>query len=243
MKTALGAVVALLLTGGVVWGDMVNWQFSGTVSAVQNSENYLAGSLGAGSTFTGSFSYDNSVPLTNGNYYQPPNTAITINLDGYKFSRTPAATQGSWVTLGDNVNFGGQTRDFFWYRASPFGGGQLVLHNGFATGLYTQAINLTLDTTTNLNAITSPDLKQLTALNLAKFDTINALQVAGSGPQDAGFWEIDGKLTSLTLVNNSAPTPEPGSLTLLLMGSLAVATASLRTAGVRWRASRRRALG
>lgn len=87
---ALG--IAILYTDGVR-ADLITYQFDGTVDGITDTSSLLPGSIHAGSTVIGTFSFDRLAPGSNFYHGIPVNMAMTATVDGtYTFTlNTPIA--------------------------------------------------------------------------------------------------------------------------------------------------------
>lgn len=217
VRSLASALLLALSVAGQAAATPVEYAYTGVVTSLTDAGGLLAGSVMVGTTFTGTFAYDDSVPDTNANasfgrYEHPAHVGdFSLSLGPLSVSRANAGT----FVLGieDNTGVG----DGF-LLAPP---SDEVALAGIASHFAGFAI-LFVDSSGQV--FDSDVLPQ--ALSLADFDfdqpgldfNMNLVFLAGTDSVS-----IDGAFTSLVLV------PEPGTGSLVATGCLALAAARRRS--------------
>jgi hypothetical protein len=205
----VAALAALLGSPRLADAELLIYSFGGTVDTVVDyspGHTLLPASIQPGSTFSGTFTFDNAAPgqVSGGDaFYRstPLQLTATVTVDGqYTFSLSVPTTSDEIDILGNS--FGD-------YKRGP------DTHVDFNDTTLVSFISLGLTTTTNVLADA-----QLSAPSGSSLGISNGL-----GQPD--YYFIGGSVTSLQAVV-SAPVPEPGALTLLLSGALAALGAHRR---------------
>jgi hypothetical protein len=189
------ALTAALLGPGAARADYLTYEFTGTVTtAVDYSAGHtlLPTSIQPGSTFSGTFSFDNSAPGqvsgSNGFYRDTPlNLSTTVTIDGqYTFRLTVP-------THSDEIDILGPTFEYF--KRGP----------NTATDFNPNTLVSLIDFSAGTNTPVLADA-QLTPTN-------TSIGISNPGAQ-ADYYFIGGTLDSL----RPSPAPEPATLVLGLVG-------------------------
>jgi hypothetical protein len=195
------AVLAVLLASEHARATYLTYEFTGTVSdAVDYSPGHtlLPTSIQPGSTMAGTFSFENSAPgqvSGNDGFYRgtPLQLNTTVTIDGRYTFSLTVPTGGDEIDI-----LGRQTFEYFKRgpnTATEFNPNTLVSLIDFSAG-------------TNTNILADAELSL----------TSSSFGISNPGAQ-ADYYFIGGRLDTL----RPSPAPEPGALTLLLVGAAGMA--------------------
>jgi hypothetical protein len=206
VKFVMASVGALVLGFAATdaKASLITWEFTGNVTQVFSSSGGLPSSLQGGSTFTGTFTYDDTAPdfsFTDpftGNYAAL--RSIHVLIDGtFDFNVNPSSPGQVLVVDGT----GNANDDLFLvsgFRPGP---------TSFDPSIEIRSTTIQLYDAAGETAITGDQLAGL-SLSLSEFDVgLRMLSLNGRDRNSQGF-EIRGQLTSLE--QQSATVPEPASL-------------------------------
>jgi len=194
------AAIVFVMVAGVLNVEAVSISFnmSGDITGVNDNNSLLNGSIVVGDAFSGTFTYDSSLPDT---VFDP----TVYSSGGLSSSITSVVTAGNYVFQGDSgtVDLQNKSSDsllfLFPYTSNPF------IDLGPNPG---RAIFITfLDSS---GTVFSDDSLP-TSLNLSNFSSATITLFGDSGPSNPLF-SVSGNITSLS------PVPEPSSSILLLTG-------------------------
>jgi hypothetical protein len=210
MRKAFVALAAVLLVAGHARASFITYSFTGTVTtAVDYSPGQTLLPLGIqpGSTFTGTFSFDNSA--TGAQYLSdefPRGTSLklsaTVTIDSkYTFKlTTPTSSDEIDVILG---SFNG----FEYFKRGP------NTPTDFNANTYTNLVDFLLGTSSP-QALTN--VLSGSNVNLADYNG-PSLGLSGMGPTGSEYFFIGGTITSLQPAS-AQPVPEPASWAILSIG-------------------------
>jgi hypothetical protein len=195
------AVLAVLSASGRAGADYITYEFTGTVRVADDQSaghTLLPTSIRPGSTITGTFSFENSAPgqvSGNDGFYRntPLQLSTTVTIDGQYTFSLTVPTASDEIDI-----LGRQTFEYFKRgpnTATEFNPNTLVSLIDFSTG-------------TNTNILADAELSLASA----------SFGISNPGAQ-ADYYFIEGSLDTL----RQSPAPEPGTLTLLLVGAAGIA--------------------
>jgi hypothetical protein len=200
---AIALLFVLVFCAAESRAELITISLSATVNYVEDIGNKLEGKIIAGSTITGSYTYEPTTPdsspsdPTQGNYWHYASPAgIFLTIGGFNFGTNPDNVN-FLVSIGNNAS----EQDNYLVRSYY----NLPLSNGTLVG----TIDWQLDdhTATALSSDALPVTKPV----LGQWQT-NALSIYGVEAGDDFF--IDADVTSVQLV------PEPATFLLLTAGVL-----------------------
>jgi hypothetical protein len=218
MKTILNSVLysCLLLAGlaATALADTVQISFSGTVTTLSETGDYVDGVTVNVTPYTASITYDSSVTgIPFGSEIEYPESSSTNGYDftatvgGYNFQSAPNGNNDGLIIAEDN---GSSTLDTFWDQLLTTSGGFT-----FPTDSASELMRFDLSVEQDLGFGIPVSLLPLGDYNYENF----SIQYTGSGDNQSTF-DLVGSITSLSAVDLTAP--EPSTLVLFGGGLLAL---------------------
>jgi len=203
----IGLAVLLFDLARTAQAEWVTIQIEGVIDYVEDYGNYLGGKVNVGSTMTGWYTYDTTVPDSEpwekvGRYKQNNSPAgIHFDTEGFSFNTTPDSLDFYVDITNDNAHYLGDFQDVYQIGSSydnlPFKEGVPI--DGIGLGLLDYSGNAL-----------SSDALPITIPNLQDW-------------QENGFWvgsdrnfNIRGTITAMV--------PEPASILILSFGALSLFT-------------------
>jgi len=210
----LAAAVSLAI-GGPAAATIITVGVTGTIDSIETAGFVFDGSVGNGTVMTGFCSYDTEAPDQEPGEYNGlyPIISISMTIGNYTFMHNPLSseTAGFLVTTVDPGYGVGSSDSYF--EGTVFGGGSPFTYDDIIWG-YTGFGLMSLSTRSN--EYISTDALPSSFPDLSVFEVGKGFGAGFYDESGYKYFEISGEVTSLTVI------PEPGTVFLLGLGSLAL---------------------